>query len=265
MSNSASNPPYSEGGVVMAVLRRALPDAVFPGDTFSAGKVRAVLADWDYEEDKGWVCGAGLVWARRQLAKVSEPILVCGFDEEPHVRHRSEGTLLGVKGVIYIQQPVRIEKLRKTVKSLVNVGDILLDADSLRQNIADFKDELRSDFWHGPLKSMSGNLKGIFTDLKGHQYSQAIDKMNIILDRIDKAKTSLQRLKDRFPTDQPPVNVLADMETQVREMDSPAAQVKVCLESNPPKAIPFLNQIDEIIKALEVMVDKISHKDRKGS
>lgn len=265
MSNLANNSQYGEGQVLMAVLKRTLPDIVFPCDDFSAGKVRAVLADWDYEENRGWECGAGLAWARRKLAKASEPVLVCGFDEKRHIRQREEGSLLKSRGVAYLRLPCRIGDLRKTIETLHRVQQVSLAPESLCQNIVDFQAELRSDFWHGPLRSMRGNLNGLLTNLSNQQYTKAIHQMNIILDRIDKAKTSLQRLADRFPTDRLPFGVLADMETQVRGMDSPAAQAKVCLESDLPKAIPFLKQIDGILEALDVLIDKIAPKDRKDS
>lgn len=247
----------------MAGLKRALPDAIFPGEDLSFGKIRLVLADWDYEGDRGWVSEAGLAWTRRHLARTSEPVLVCGFDGADHLARRKEGALLNAKGVAYLRLPARIEELRAAAKALIHSRGTSLSEESLLQNISDFQAALRSDFWHGPLRSLRGNLNGILTSLKDRQYRRAVDQMKTLLDRVEKAKLSIRRLKNQFPTGQPPFNILSGMEAEVNGMETPAAQAMILLKSDPQNVEPFLFQIDQLIKSLEKKVDDAAPKNRK--
>jgi hypothetical protein len=209
------------------------------------------------------VCGAGLAWARRQLAKVHEPVLVCGFDEEPHVRQRVEGTLLNARGVAYIRLPVAIGELRKVVGSLVRDKEVSLDADSIRKNIIDFQAELRSDFWHGPLLSIRRNMNGILSNLRIKQYSEAQKTLKINLNRYSSAMLSLKRIRDKFPLDQEPFALVFHMEKLLEKLDSPTRSAIAYLESDFSKAEPFLVQTEDILKTLEALVDTAAPKDRE--
>lgn len=129
------------------IIKKLLPEAVSPGDAFSPGKVRAVLADMDYEKDSGWACDAGLVWARKHLDKIKEPVLIFGFDREETVRRRAEGSLLDVSGVGYVRLPSRLEEIRATIEALRNIKPGELDSKSVERNIEQLARDARS-LWH---------------------------------------------------------------------------------------------------------------------
>lgn len=130
--------------LLKTVLQKVLPDVVFPGDTFSNGKVRAVLADLDYEKDSGWARDAGIAWTRRHLerSKEPEPVLIIGYDREETVRRRAEGSLLENSGIAYIRLPARLEEIRASIKSLQDVKRGELDEKSVLRNKEDVKKDI---------------------------------------------------------------------------------------------------------------------------
>ncbi len=265
MLSSGSNRQYSEGQALMAVLKRALPRIVFPSDDFSTGKVCAVLADWDYEEDRGWVCGAGLAWARRQLAKVHGPLLAFGFDEKHHVSLRKEGSLLKNAGIGYVRLPASLDDIRKQIDSLRSIQSIKLDPDTESQNIADFQNALRSGFGHGPLASLQRNFEGAFTNFKNDKFENALEKLDLCLVRCRDAQDSLLVIKAGFSVNGDLLRYLVEIEKTLKNIGSLLCNLRDCLKSTPQKTVPFWGKLDTKLTKLVNLVNLAAPMNNKRS
>lgn len=168
-----------EVSCLVSVLKELSTDLVFPGDTFSDGKVRAVLADLDYEKDSGWARDAGIVWARKHLNKSNEPILILGFDREETVSKRTEGSLLDVSGVGYVRLPARLEEIRVTIEKLRHIKPEGLDSKSVERNIEDFARDTRS-FWH-EIKNL---ILALNATVNGLVKANDVESRNIRMDNL---------------------------------------------------------------------------------
>lgn len=241
-------------------IKKILPNLVFPGDTFSDGNVRAVLADRDYEKDLGWACDAGIAWARKHLERSKEPVLILGFDREENVSKRTEGSLLDVSGVGYVRLPSRLEEIRVTIEKLRHIKPEGLDSKSVERNIEEFRKELRSDFCHGAFGSIQRNFKGAITRISEKRYSDAAKQLMINLESYDRAKASIERIKSAFPINRAPFSSILEMLSLVKKMEPPTRQAIELLESKPLEAEPYLKQINEGLTSLEKIINTVAPK-----
>ena len=222
----------NENLLLEMVLQRILPDTVSPGDAFSPGKVRVVLADCNYD-DKSWSLDAVMVWVRRHLAKSKEPVMIVGYDKEETVRKRAEGSLLDVSGVAYIRLPLKLDKIRMTVNDLRHLKPEELDSRSVKRNVEEFQKELRSDFCHGAFGSIQRNIKGTVTRFNEKRYTDAVKQLMINLESYGRAKASLERIKSAFPLNHAPFNSTSDMLSMIEKIEHQTRKAIVLLESNP--------------------------------
>lgn len=245
-----------------SVLQKVLPDVVFPGDTFSNGKVRAVLADLDYEKDSGWARDAGIAWTRRHLerSKEPEPVLIIGYDREETVHRRAEGSLLENSGIAYIRLPARLEEIRAAIKSLQDIKQGELDEESVGRNIEEFRKELRSDFCHGAFGSIQRNFKGAITRISEKRYSDAAKQLMINLESYGRGKASLERIKSAFPINRAPFSSISEIRSLIEIIELPTRQAISSLESKPVEAEPYLKQIDEGLTSLEKIINTVAPK-----
>ena len=255
VNNLPKNYSLNDGRALMAILKRAIPNTVFPGELFSPGKIRTVLADWDYEEHKGWVCGAGLAWARRQLAKAHEPLLAFGFDEKHHVTLRKEGSLLKNAGIGYVRLPASLENIRGQIDSLRSIQIIKLDPDTESQNIADFQSALRSGFGHGPLASLQRNFEGAFTNFKNNKLDSAIEKLDLCLVRCRDAQDSLLVIKGSFSLNGVPLRYLVNIENSLKTIISHLRNLLDGLKRASLKTAPYWDKINIKLRKLENLVN----------
>lgn len=182
----------NENALLEPILQRVLPDVVFPGDTFSGGKVRAVLADCNYDGDKGWSLDAGIAWSRRHLERSKEPVLIIGYDSVETVRNRAEGKLLDNSGVAYIRLPARLEEIRAAIKSLQDTRQGELDEESVLRNKEDIKKKI-STLRHN-IKNLLDTVEPNLNRLKNAEV-QTVDKKWLVakeaileskIDRVEK-------------------------------------------------------------------------------
>lgn len=152
-----------------SVLQKVLPDVVFPGDTFSNGKVRVALADCNYD-DKSLGLDAGFAWTRRHLERSKEPVLIIGYDREETVRRRAEGSLLENSGIAYIRLPARLEEIRAAIKDIKPGG---LDEESVLRNKEDVKKNV-STLRHN-IKNLLDTVEPNLNRLKNAE-AQTVDK-----------------------------------------------------------------------------------------
>lgn len=255
-----NNSQFNEVQTLEFVLRLVLPDIVFPGEYFTHGKVRAVLADCDYYDDKSWYLDAGIAWVRKHLAKSKEPVLIIGYDREETVRRRDEGGLLDVSGVAYIRLPARLEEIRATIKALGKAKAGELDSESIERNIEDFRKELRSDFCHGAFGSIQRNFKGATTCISEKRYSDAAKQLMINPESYDRAKASLERIKSAFPINLAPYTSISEIRSLIEKIESPTCHAISFLKSKPVEAEPYLKQINEALTSLENIINAVAPK-----
>lgn len=250
----------SKNLILETILRRALPEVIFPGDLFSHGKVRAVIADCNYDSNRCWKLDAGIAWTRKHLAISKEPTLIIGFDREEIIRKRAEGSLLQSEGIAYVKLPARVREIRKIIDKLLRKEVARLDSNSSERNIIDFQKEIRSDFCHGAFGSIQRNFKAAISYINEQRYGDAAGKLMINLEGYERAKASLERIKSAFPINCAPFNSISEMLSMIKKVEPPTLKAITLLGSKPLKAGSYLTQINEVLTSLENTINAIAPK-----
>ena len=209
---------FERRSILCDALRRAVPDIVFPGEAFTDGKVRVIFMNWDYKTKKDWSSGAGLTWASRHLAENPEPILVLGFEKEDYVFRRKEWGILQSRAIRYTRLPADIGKLREDIGCLSDADSVDLVTESTRIRTAEFQEDLRSDLWHGPLSSIRRNMNGILADVVNEELDKAVEKLRLNLERYHSARTSVERIKNKYPCTKEPFRSVLDIEVLMQDL-----------------------------------------------
>lgn len=250
----------NENLLLETILRRVLPNVIFPGDIFSDGKVRAVLSDCNYDDNKDWRLDAGMAWARRHIEISKEPTVIIGFDREAAIRKRAEGSLLQSKGIAYVKLPANLREIKRTIDKLRRKEATRLDTKSVDRNIADFQKELRSDFCHGAFGSIQRNFKGALTCINEKRYSDAARQLIINLESYERAKASLERIKSAFPLNYASFNSISEMLSLIEKIEPPTRKAIILLESKPLRAGSYLKKINEALTSLENTINAVAPK-----
>ena len=236
-----------------SVLKNILSGFSFPEEKFSSGKVRLVLADWEYEKDGGWKCEAGLLWLRRNWSKCFQPTVILGFQKEKDIRLCEEGSLLDNEAIIYVRLPIKISELKKKIAHLKSVCGSNLDQKSVQRNLQELYKYLTENLAHGSLSSLKRNCHDILNDLKIREYESILKKLNLNSDRLHRAKLSLDRSKSKFKLPQKILCVLRKMDKILDSIEALNEKIiekfnkgEVNIESQMQKINSSLNELNEL-------------------
>jgi hypothetical protein len=163
--------------------RFALPD-----EKREDGHARVVLAFWNYEQQQ-IERGAGIVWIRRQWERCPEPTVLLGFESEEDIRRSSDGSILALNGIVYLELPARALAVQKTIDYAKSLRLGVLDATSRKLNAADFSQALSG--WRHTVNNLQNAIlggqaklaRGQLQDIRRQEYAVLADMARDVVTR----------------------------------------------------------------------------------
>jgi len=92
------------------------------------------------------------------------------------------------------------------------------------------------------------------------ELDKAVEKLRLNLGRYDSAKTSVDRIKTKYPPTKEPFRSVLNIEELLEQLSLPTQKVIKCLKAEPSTVNQLLDQISGILRNIEILVEKIAPK-----
>lgn len=126
-----------------------------PGESRPVDDARLVFAFWNCAERR-IERGAGFMWVRRTWEAAPEPTVLMGFDRSGDIRNGSEGFMLAMDGISYVELPAQPAAIQLEIDRVRRIQPEGLNSVARERNAADFADALRG--WRHSLNNLQSAL-----------------------------------------------------------------------------------------------------------